>query len=101
MGGLALITHNADRLYMPNLLQPQEAKLCTREYVPFSRNSELNHLSMRVGTSGSCYRESSLQPQMIKTGFISNEVIQVAQQGVQYSIRVQTAVLSLVEQPVC
>lgn len=39
MGGLALITHNADRLYMPNLLQPREAKLCTKECVPFSHNS--------------------------------------------------------------
>lgn len=38
MGGLALITHNADRLYMPNLLQPQEAKLCS-EVATFTLNS--------------------------------------------------------------
>lgn len=43
MAGLALITHNADRLYMQNLLQPQEPKL---------HMGELNSFDYISGPSG-------------------------------------------------
>lgn len=46
MAGLALITHNADRLYTQNLLQPQEPKLCTGELNWFHYISEPKYLTI-------------------------------------------------------